>query len=140
MMRNKRNSIRYNNPVQPVKEPTSMYWENDVRFSLRSCSIDKNFCISQLGKNELLRLYKTLQHFEQMKFKTLDTLPREKGLTTEITDTPSYNLLKTRFPLYSNFSHFRVDGTDKPFRVFCAKINNLLCLLLFDRTGSIHHK
>lgn len=134
-----KNKIRYNEPKSIVTAPTSMYWESSVRFSLRDCSTDKKFCIRKLDVHELERLYNTLYHFEQMSYKAFDSLERTKGFTPEIKETYSYTILKNKYPLYEDFGHFRVNGTDNPFRVFCARQKDLLCILLLDKEGSIHH-
>lgn len=130
--------IRYKEPAAILKEPLSHYWEKPVRFSLRNCTVDKSFCISKLTSDYLVRLYKTLHQFENLTFKSFDGLPREKGLTSEKRDTPSYVMLKTKYPAYDTFGHFRVDGVPTAFRVFCAKSNDLICILLLDSKGAVH--
>ncbi|MBP9773103.1 MAG: hypothetical protein KBD00_00550 [Candidatus Peribacteraceae bacterium] len=121
-----------------INEPFSHYEDSKVRFSLGSCDTDK-YCIRLVSKEEICRLYKTLAHFEQMTWMQLIQLPRNKGMSIEKKDSPMHVMLKKKFPKADTFGHLRVDGTAHPFRIFAARANDLIYVLLFDREGSFQH-
>lgn len=121
-----------------IHEPYSHYEDAKVRFSLSNCDTDR-YCIRRTTKDEICRLYKTLAHFEQMTWRQLIQLPREKGMSIEKKDSPIHVMLKQQFPSADTFGHLRVNGTDHPFRIFAARATDLIYVLLFDREGVIQH-
>jgi hypothetical protein len=113
--------------------------ERNVRFSFRSCN-QKDYCIRKLDAHEISRFYERLAYFENMTWKTAKSLPRDKGFSTEKKESENHKFLKGFYDNYSFFFHFRVNGTDKEFRVFATQHEDLCCLLLLDREGSLNHK
>jgi hypothetical protein len=113
--------------------------EKPIRFSFRDCSISKDFCIRPLTNAEIQRFYSTLSKFEEITWKQARQMPREKGFSPEKKDSENHKILKKYCELFSNFIHFRVNGTDKPFRVFATQDRDLCRILLLDRDGKINH-
>ena len=62
--------------------PDLPYFERKIRFSLKRCNFDK-YCITLLTKKEIERLYKTLGHFEEITWRQIREIPREKGFSIE---------------------------------------------------------
>lgn len=137
-MSKKRNKVRLVE-LTAIREPEH-YLESPVRFSLLHCHFGGAYCIKNLERKELGRLYKTLGHFEKYTWKQFQSLPREKGWTPEIEDSSSFAMIKNMYPILEHFGHLRVDGTDSGlFRIFAARASNLIYILLFDNKGAIHH-
>jgi hypothetical protein len=120
------------------EEPYSLYPEKPVRFSLANCNT-KEYCIKKMQRQEIQRLYKRLGFFEQINYKTFFSLPCEKGFSPEKKGTGNFKLLKSLFAIFDKFGHIRVNGTGMATRVFLAVRNDLLYILLIDRTGEINH-
>lgn len=142
-MRSKDNSLVWNRSLESgqgsLKSSAPLsFLEKNVRFSFRSCDI-KNYCIRKLSDHELLALYKRLEHFEAYTWRQVTGLSREKGMSIEKRSDNNYTLLSKICPYSSTFYHFRVNGTNKPFRVFGAQKEDMCCILLLDRDGHINH-
>jgi hypothetical protein len=112
--------------------------EKSVRFSFRSCDTN-SFCIRNLSNNEIQKLYKRLEYFEQVTWNQARQMAHDKGFSIEKKKSTNHDMLIKDFPQYSTFLHFRVNGTDNPFRVFGAIHDDLCCVLLLDKAGSINH-
>lgn len=136
--------IKYHNKLEDnpsgflsVSTPISQL-ESKIRFSFRNCDM-KEFCIRHLDNEEINALYKRLTHFENMTWQAVKQLSREKGFSSEKRISGNFNLLSQKFSIYNSFFHFRVNGTKKPFRVFASQYEDMCCILLIDREGSVNH-
>lgn len=112
--------------------------DDKVRFSFRNCDTGK-LCIRKLLDNEIERFYERLAYFENMTWQQVKQIPSDKGFSTEKKDSDNFSLLQSCFPNLNNFFHFRVNGTDQPFRVFGSQFEDLCFVLWIDREGSINH-
>jgi len=116
--------------------------DQKIRFSLKNCEVSKQYCISTISsdKNVLADLYKRLGYFEEMTWNTMQTLPREKGISIEKKDTSNYSELSKTYSRFDTFGHFRVNSKNKSkFRVFGARSSDLFYILRFDLDGKINH-
>ena len=121
-----------------LEDPAVKYLERNVRFSLRDCTVG-DYCISNLEKNELLKLYKTLGRFEDMTWKMIQQASRESGFSIEQKESSNHRKLSRVYKTFTTFLHFRVNGTNYPFRVFCARDKDLCYILWFDKAGKENH-
>lgn len=113
--------------------------EKNVRFSLRYCDT-KKYCISKLqDSKEAKRFIETLGKFEDMSWRQVRQIPHDKGMSQEKKDSDNYKMLKASYSNFSNFAHFRVNGTDHPFRIFGSMNGEMFYILLVDRKGSVNH-
>lgn len=121
------------------------YSEERVVFSICNCSLDKDFSFYKLSKREAKRFLKTLKKYERMEWRQLSSLPRKNGITKEKPGTKSYEMIKEKDKSGSQvtgepyYFHFRVDGTDNPFRVFGYQEERFFHITHIDREGNIHH-
>lgn len=116
------------------------FLDTKVRFSLRFCDTQK-YCIRKLNESELTRLYNTLKHFEDMTWQQVRQTQREKGFSIEPKDSSNHKRLEqaTKGTNLNTFLHFRVDGSSVNMRVFGAILDDMCCILQFDRTGEVNH-
>lgn len=121
-----------------VIAPEIMREDSKVRFSLKFCDTNK-FCIRNVSNQEIKRLYATLAHFENMTWGQFRSQTRDNGLSVEKKTSPAHQLFHGLAPSLNTFGHFRVDGTDKPFRIFGGIENDLLYIIYFDKEGSLQH-
>ena len=112
--------------------------ETKIRFSFRNCDIG-NFCIRKLGDNEIEKFYKRLAHFEGLNWQQIKQMPRENGFSEEQKESSNYQSLASIFTDFTNFFHFRVNGTQHPFRVFATQKEDLCYLLWIDKEGVVNH-
>lgn len=123
-----------------INEPHLDFLESKVRFSFRLCNFkEKKYCIRELEDNEIEKFYKRLAHFEGMTWRAAIQMPREKGFSQEKKNDSNFRFLHDKFSNFSTFYHFRVNGTNNPFRVFAGQENDMCCVLLLDRNGLINH-
>lgn len=112
--------------------------ESMVRFSFTTCDT-KKYCIRLLEDQEITNFYTTLAKFEKMTWKEVHKLPREIGFSIEKKEQENHKMLSGKYKLFSTFLHFRVSGPSKLFRVFAARQDDLVYLLILDRKGEINH-
>lgn len=112
--------------------------ESKVRFSLKHCSTS-NFCIRVLNNAEINSLYKRLGYFEELTWQQVGQIPHAKGFSIEAKESQNHKELMTTMPEFSTFLHFRVNGTDNPFRVFGARKDDLIYIAWFDKDGTRNH-
>ncbi|MDY0302313.1 MAG: hypothetical protein RBR98_00825 [Candidatus Moranbacteria bacterium] len=119
-------------------------FEKSIRFSLKHCDVYLNnhdFCLLKISKQEAEKLYARLGHLEELNWKQVVDLGREKGFSIEKKESEAYKKLSREFSHLTNFFHFRVNGVGTgKFRVFGGRENDLCYILLFDRNGKIHGK
>jgi hypothetical protein len=80
-----------------------------------------------------------LGHFEEITWKDVRQIPREKGFSSEKKKSGNYKWLSSEFPQFTSFFHFRVSGLPTQFRVFAAQRSDLCYLLYLDKDGSVNH-
>lgn len=123
-----------------IQEPDIQYLEKFVRFSFAYCSTKNKWCITNLDKNNLEHFYKRMGHFESCTWNVAKGMPREKGISIERKDgNVAYQLLKTQYPRFTTFGHFRVNGTETLTRVFIGLDGDLGYVLIIDRNGELQH-
>jgi hypothetical protein len=115
------------------------YYENQVRFSFRYCKTHRDWCISNLGKQHLERLYATLGKFEDMTFKDVISIGHKKGFSIEKKDSFNDNLFATTDADFNTHLHFRVNGAPTIVRVFGALKGGLCYVLGIDPDGDVNH-
>lgn len=121
----------------PLQEPAH-YPESFVRFSFSKCDMD-NYCIQNLEKDELKRLYSTFGRLENITWKNVRQLQHEKGFSIEKKDSSMHSFLQPRMDGCSTFGHFRVNGSASNTRVFVGLQRDLAYILLIDRSGELQH-
>lgn len=127
--------------AKPILQEPPSYLEEPVRFSLKHCETNKKSCILNVGKPDLKKLYARLGYFEGMTWKQLLSIASKNGLTNDKAGSEKGDLLRSAFPIFRNFYHFRVNGTESGiFRVFASHERNLMYILQFDPCGTVHHK
>jgi|GEM_PF-1651524 len=114
------------------------FLDSRIRFSLKNCDT-RDFCIRNLNTDEIKTFYKRLGYFEDITWRQMRQVPREKGFSVEKKGDSNHKMLSSMFPIYSLFFHFRITGLSNPFRVFVAQKEDLCYLLLLDKKGCINH-
>lgn len=133
-----RDSLRGSSPTIFQDVPDLKYIEKNIRFSLKDCDT-RDWCIRKLENEDIKALYKRLGYFEQMTWKQISQIPREKGFSIEKKGDSNSARLESVYPQFSTFLHFRVTGTNSLFRVFAARQEDLCYILQFDPKGIINH-
>lgn len=115
--------------------PEISYYDKKVRFSLKHCNTS-SYCVTNLNNEEVRNLYKSLGIFEDLTWRDVRSMPREKGFSIEKKGDNNDKMLRKEYPTFDTFLHFRVKGL---FRVFGAMQGDLCYILLFDSKGHINH-
>lgn len=125
-------------PGQILESISLGFLEKPIRFSFRDCDTD-DYCIRTLDRREIRRLYDRFKSFEQLSWQQVRQRGHEYGFSIESKDGRNHQDLSAIFSTYSTFMHFRVNGTQSPFRVFAAQDNDLCCILRIDKQGTMNH-
>ena len=119
------------------------YAEHKVLFSICDCTTSKPYsfwCLDRLHAEEFI---KRLRHLEQLEWRQLSALDRERGLTVEKTGSDSFNMIHEQNSSLEKITeqyyfHFRVEQRVL-FRVFVYQKGRLFCITHLDADGLIHH-
>jgi len=117
---------------------------SSVVFSICDCSLNKNYSFFNLSREEATKLIKRLQYIEKMTWRQLVGLTRDKGLTSEIPGSESFNMIHEQDSSEQGLAneryyfHFRVEQ-EGLFRVFGYQKGQLFCITHIDPEGKIHH-
>lgn len=126
--------------VETIFEPIPevRYLERKVRFSFKNCDTD-DWSVRGLTRKELDCFFKRLGYYEQIMWKDIRQLRRENGFSVEKRGDSNFDFLNKKYPNYSTYLHFRVNGTNTIFRVFGAINEDLCYLLIVDSKGGLNH-
>lgn len=118
------------------------YSESNIIFGISRCCCDKKYSFFGLDKNEAENLVKRLQHIEQMTWKQFSSLDRDLGITPEIPDSKTFNMIDNQNSSETKlmeryYFHFRVKNRDL-FRVFGYQYKNIFYITHLDPKGELH--
>lgn len=120
------------------------YAERKIVFYFCDCSLNKNYSFYGLSKEEATRLIKKLRYIEKMTWKQFANLDRKNGLTSEIPESNSFNMISVQDSSEQKIAgvryyfHFRIERNGE-FRVFGYQKDQFFCITHIDPKGDIHH-
>lgn len=117
--------------------------EEGIVFLFCDCSLHKYYSFYGLNREEATKLILRLKHIEKYTWKQFASLDRADGLTSEKSNTESFDMIHEQSSFIGNvteqhYFHFRVEKTNL-FRVFGYQKNRYFCITHIDPDGRIQH-
>lgn len=118
------------------------YAEKKIIFLICDCSLHKDYSFWKLSRNQAEMFIERLKYIEQLDWNQFSNLGREKGITSEISGTDSYEIINEQNTSPEKFIeqyyfHFRIKHGEK-FRVFGYQKRQYFCITHIDYEGKIH--
>jgi len=119
------------------------YANEKVVFRISSCTTDKKYSLHSLkNRTTAEKFIKAIKKKEELTWKQLASVPRERGITPEIKNSKSYKMIDDRNKSDSMvtgekyYFHMRVTGK---FRIFGYQWKEYFFITHIDVDGKIHN-